>query len=362
MRLIGRPAIGHPAPAFHGGRRRISMNRSNQHSTCPVDMRPSSQPPNRGSADDFSVLQSPSTTSRALVPPSKTPDLGADRRSGRRLRAPEWLVSVRDLDEAITAADFSIDIVDLKEPRSGPLAPVAVKTWRAVHDWKMQSPRSAESPFRLSAALGEFEQAMEIAAAVPEGFDFAKAGPESSGSEGSLVKHWHTLRERLPDPIELVAVAYADHSAARTLSPESVLSAAAAQGFRRLLLDTFVKDGRSAIECLGPERIRRLGRLAAKHRLWWSLAGSIRLDDVHRTSALFAMSPWRPQCIAVRGDVCGQDRTTGICRKRLGAWQRVFSKRAVPRESPHSKEMQNAAATSHEPGRLTQAQSSPVIF
>lgn len=282
--------------------------------------------------------------------------------AGRWLRAPEWLVSVRDLDEAIIAADFSIDILDLKEPRSGPLAPVAVKTWRAVHDWKMQSPRSAKSPFRLSAALGEFEQAMEIAAAVPEGFDFAKAGPESSVCEGSLVNHWRAVRERLPEEIELVAVAYADHAAARTLSPEAILSAAAAQGFRRLLLDTFVKDGRAAIECMGPERIRRLGRLAAKHKLWWSLAGSIRLDDVRKTSALFPMSRWRPQCIAVRGDVCGQDRTTGICRKRMGAWQRVISRRAVPRESTHPKEMQNASATSREPGRVTQAQSSPVIF
>ena len=48
---------------------------------------------------------------------------------------PASLVSVRDLAEFEMVYEAGVDIVDLKEPRSGALAPTDYETWSLVSGW-----------------------------------------------------------------------------------------------------------------------------------------------------------------------------------------------------------------------------------
>ncbi|QEG01080.1 hypothetical protein Mal15_51560 [Stieleria maiorica] len=252
---------------------------------------------------------------------------------------PQWLVSVRNLAEAELAVRFGVDILDLKEPRRGPLAPVSAEVWHQVADLVARppshrdgGPQSSAAVFsaaqlsaaQLSAALGESAQAVALADRVPPRFAFAKAGPSGCESESQLRGLWDAVRERMPAEVELVAVAYADHRAAGCMEAERIMALAAQGGFRRVLLDTFEKNGCSAIEVLGQTRLSQLGRLAHRQHLWWSLAGSITLGHVQRVAELVPERDDRPDCYAVRGAVCDGDRTGALCEAKMRQWQRTL--------------------------------------
>lgn len=273
--------------------------------------------------------------------PLETPPGPAERpdRSGcagsQRPRRGTWqlLVSVRSAEEARTALCSSVDVVDLKEPRRGALAPVETRLWQQVAELRQRlspgepvegTPAGTSRGVPLSAALGERAEAVSVAAAVPSSFAFAKAGPSGCRTRGELLSLWQQIRRQLPGATELVAVAYADHRQAGCLPPESILQAAAEFGIRRALIDTFTKDGRSTLDHLGTPRLRDLSQLAVSCRLWWVLAGSLRLDMLSRCAA----AGIAPDCVGVRGDVCRHDRTGRLDVERIRLWQEEI--RALP--------------------------------
>ncbi len=212
------------------------------------------------------------------------------------------MVSVRSESELLDAVRFDVDIVDFKEPAAGPLAPVNPQLWTRATEILCCGPDTAVSPPKLSAALGERDQATEIAAFVPPEFSFAKAGPSGCTVPGDVTRLWTEVQERLDSRVELVAVAYADSNHAECIDPESVLRAAARYGIGRCLLDTFSKDGQSSLRHLGVDRLSRFAASADQLGLWWALAGSVTLADV----ALLLAAGIVPNCFAVRGDVCAR--------------------------------------------------------
>ena len=95
---------------------------------------------------------------------------------------PASLVSVRDLAEFEMVYEAGVDIVDLKEPRSGALAPTDYETWSSVSGFfdgreKQKAGLINGSAPLLSAALGEKKEDFAVAGGLPSIFDFAKAGP-----------------------------------------------------------------------------------------------------------------------------------------------------------------------------------------
>jgi len=222
------------------------------------------------------------------------------------------LVSVRSEQEIDTAIDGGADIIDLKEPRNGPLAPTETEIWESVS-------RRATDPtsIQFSAALGESKDALAIASSVPKQFAFAKVGPSDCDTAIGLRQLWSEVRKRLDPKIELVAVAYADHGASNGLPAETVFSLAADFGFDRCLIDTYAKDGRSTIDHLGIDGIEQLSLIAKKNQLWWALAGSICLDQA---TTLYRHS-LNPDCFGVRGDVCEGGRTGELSILRVRRWK-----------------------------------------
>ncbi len=214
----------------------------------------------------------------------------------------ELLVSVRSREEAVLAARAGVDVIDFKEPSDGPLAPVQPHVWQAA---VRELPAA-----RLSAALGESSTAIELATFVPDSFRFAKVGPSGFQEISQLQQLWQSLP--LPESVELVPVAYADHEQAGCCEASEVLRAVIACRRSRLLIDTFLKDGRSLTDHLSLTQLTNLLTQARAAGVWVALAGSIRLEQAECLHGLGIV----PDCWGVRGDVCRYDDDTA--RRRSG--------------------------------------------
>src|SRR5438093_1517849 len=95
------------------------------------------------------------------------------------------LVSVRNAVEAETALAGGADIIDVKEPRRGPLGPADPRVWDAIH-------RALDGRAVTSAALGELLfDPVEQLAPLAIGFRFAKIGLAGCGNQSRWLDRWH---------------------------------------------------------------------------------------------------------------------------------------------------------------------------
>lgn len=232
---------------------------------------------------------------------------------------PTLLVSVRDQHEAAIALASQVAIVDLKEPRRGALAAVDPHVWRDV----LELHNRHQSRARLSVALGEADESLQLVGQLPAGFSFAKAGPRGCQTATAVIGLWQQLRRQLPAGTQLVAVAYADYQLANTLAPEQILQLAADHGLQHCLIDTLGKNGSSLVDHVTPERLTQLAALARQRNLWWALAGSLRVEQLDLLAAVERC----PNCFGVRGDVCRGDRRSQLSPTRIKVWQQILQKR-----------------------------------
>ncbi|MEM6363669.1 MAG: (5-formylfuran-3-yl)methyl phosphate synthase [Planctomycetota bacterium] len=200
------------------------------------------------------------------------------------------LISVRDLSEAATAIQCDADIIDFKDPQSGPLAPTTSEIW---HQASQRFPNAT-----LSAALGEANDAMRCAHLVPATFRYAKMGTQRMTSRQALITAWSSLP--LASSIELVAVAYADHVAAECLPVDDVLDAAIESGRQTLLIDTWHKRGKRLSDLLNAFELRHVIDAARQAGIDVMLAGSI----TRHIAGTLVENGIQPAGWGVRGDVC----------------------------------------------------------
>ncbi|WDQ19324.1 (5-formylfuran-3-yl)methyl phosphate synthase [Rhodopirellula sp. P2] len=268
----------------------------------PMERQPGSECPGENQMEPLSPRQRlVSDCCEALLPESSEAEL---------------LVSVRDLHEAQLVISSGVRIVDFKEPSRGALAACDPSVWRAAATHLAASLRVGGGGVQLSAALGESDTGQELARQVPSEFSFAKVGPSGCQTAQKLASVWEAIG--LPQSVELVPVAYADHVAAETICPEQVLGLVIDSGRRRMLVDTFVKDGRTLTDHLSAGELRSLLETAANAGVWMALAGSIRLPEKRSLVA----EGVRPDCWGVRGDVCDhRDRAARLDANRVTAWR-----------------------------------------
>lgn len=252
------------------------------------------------------------------------------------------LVSVRSETEFNDAFVAAVDIIDLKEPFEGPLAPAPVDLW--VQAAKRMKPPKKSSPL-LSAALGESDVASRVAYRLPPEFDFAKAGPSGCNSAQKLENLWMRVRAELNDAISLVAVAYADHTAAGCLPPTQVFEIAAANGIEFCLIDTFLKNGLSTVDHLGITGLRDLQKTVNQLNLWWALAGSLTDNSV----TTIQKQGLHPNCFGVRGDICIGDRTGRLATHRIEAWKSKISVTWPNQDLSNSSNALRSCQSSHLP-------------
>jgi uncharacterized protein (UPF0264 family) len=251
----------------------------------------------------------PSSIVAATVPIARARRV-TDCQTGQPQGSPGLLVSVRSIDELETILNLRVDVIDFKEPSLGPLAAVNPSLWQhAAERFGVDQ--------KLSAALGEWDQAISFAGEVPPSFAYAKAGPAGVKSIAALVQSWHSLSERLPGSVELVAVAYADADAANCPVPEAIFAAAQAAGIKTWLLDTFTKgDAQGVTRQLSPDRLRSLRCLADRAGATWVLAGSIKVGDAIELASQSIL----PDLFGVRGDVCDHSRCGVVVAQKVARW------------------------------------------
>lgn len=260
-------------------------------------------------------------------PPSSTPIRGRSTRpvpratagpaagTGRAARArsaapgraapPLLLASVRDLREIRAAIAGGADIIDLKDPRRGPLGawgPDRMRAGAAIC-------RAAGVP--VSAALGDagewpsgsFHPA-SIAAA--RGAGIVKVGLRGAADPERAVRFLRgaVAAARAASPgVVVVAATYAEGETAGALDPRELPGVARRAGADGCLLDTFSKDGRSLLDLMPIPALEGFVAGCRTRGLVCALAGSLGAREVASAARLGA------DVLGARGALCAGGRT-----------------------------------------------------
>jgi (5-formylfuran-3-yl)methyl phosphate synthase len=262
----------------------------------------------------------------------------------------QLLVSVRNAQEAVIAADSGADIVDVKEPDRGSLGFAGAATVRDVVD-------AVADRMPVSAALGEcLDWSMENRDMNALRFDgmeqslsFVKMGLarlHSTAAGNEWVSRWIENRAEFDSCLrsetvvgsadnsrsaaqpmaaascdigsqrrgpDWVAVAYADHERAGAPPWREVLEAAQSSGCAFLLIDTYGKDGSNTLDWLSQSELVNVRQHCRRSQLSFALAG--QLNQAHLPTIRLI----QPDILAVRGAVCdGLDRCSTVSAEKVG--------------------------------------------
>jgi uncharacterized protein (UPF0264 family) len=239
------------------------------------------------------------------------------------------LISPQNVPEAAEAIAGGADIIDVKNPKEGPLG--ANFPW-VIKEIKQLIPVGVQ----LSCTLGEASGvpgSMALAAygAASLGVDYVKAGLSGVKTLGQAV----TLLEgivhaaKMCNPkIKVVAAGYGDYQRANSIESQLVIQAAVEAKTDLVMLDTAVKDGKTLFDFQSPQQLKAFVEAAHLHGLGAALAGSLRAQDLPVVYALGA------DFAGLRGAACSNNnRDTGhITREKVQALMEII--RQTSKERP----------------------------
>ena len=216
------------------------------------------------------------------------------------------LVSVRNAVEAAAALGGGADIIDAKEPASGPLGPVEPHVLRAI-----AAAVGGAAP--VSAALGDADSddvLARVQAAVAAGVTVVKLGVAEMADPDRLVHRAGGLVESAK-PAAMILVAYADHIDAKAPPPDEVVRAAHRTGAAGILLDTYNKSGAGLSALMTPDDLRRFVALAKAQPCVVTLAGRLTVDDIPIARSAGA------DIVGIRGAACDGGRSGTVTKARV---------------------------------------------
>ena len=212
------------------------------------------------------------------------------------------LVSVRDVPEALLAAQGGADFIDLKEPRRGALGGLDVGTIAAI----VQALRAHGSRLLISATIGDLPMTDvdailgRVDAVAGCGVDYVKVGIERDAQAtrvlDALAGSGHAI----------VPVFIGD----RGLDFETIQHACALS-FPGLMVDTADKAAGSLFDVLSDAELRRFVTVVRASGALVGLAGALRRPQL---AALHALAP---DFAGFRSAVCAGDRSGALDAERL---------------------------------------------
>jgi (5-formylfuran-3-yl)methyl phosphate synthase len=242
----------------------------------------------------------------------------------------QLLVSIRHRDEILPALQGGCDILDLKEPLSGPLAMVDEETLHSISEFFQSQPATVP----LSMALGELIEwhAKSSSPFIPKEITYLKMGLSQSINHQDWYTDWLSLRKQIEErnstTFEWIAVAYADWQEALSISPQEVLAAAISSQCSGLLIDTYSKQGQSLLDCLSLAEIKALIEQARSHDLTIALAGSINHEN------LASLPDVSPDIIGIRSAACrGNQRTNSLQEQAVRTFRQQLDSQYALTES-----------------------------
>ncbi len=227
------------------------------------------------------------------------------------------LVSVRNVDEALIAADAGVDFIDLKEPSAGALGGLPTSVIAEV----VNALRSHGHAMPISATIGDLVPDQRatildrVAAVGACGVNHVKVGIEGHPAAGKLIEA--LAESRWP----VVPVFIADQG----LDAAALQQACAASPmFAAVMVDTASKSVGSVIDRIDASALRVFIERVKASGAWAGVAGALRLSDIDVLREL------APDFAGFRSAVCEGDRATALSRARLQALlRRVHEARTV---------------------------------
>ena len=224
------------------------------------------------------------------------------------------LISPKNEAEAVEAVAGGADIIDVKNPKEGPLGanfPWVIKRIRQI------TPKNTE----VSCTLGEVPNlpgSMALAAlgAATTGVNYIKAGfyglktPEEAVY---LMENVTKAAKEYNPSIKVVASGYADANRISALDPLLVPEIARESQADIAMLDTAIKDGKTLFTFLTKSQLQCFVDAAHSYGLKAALAGSLQKEDLPTVFALGA------DVVGLRGAACTlSDRVNGqITREKV---------------------------------------------
>ena len=224
------------------------------------------------------------------------------------------LISPKNEIEASEAIAGGADIIDVKNPKEGPLG--ANFPW-VIKRIKQITPENIE----VSCTLGEVPNrpgSMALAAlgAATTGVNYVKAGLYGLKTLEEAIYLMQGVTKAAKDfnpSIKVVASGYADAARICTVDPLIVPEIASKAHADIAMIDTAVKDGKSLFTFLTQSQLRRFVEAAHGYGLKAALAGSLQKEDLPVVYALGV------DVVGLRGAVCTlSDRVNGrITREKV---------------------------------------------
>ncbi len=212
------------------------------------------------------------------------------------------LVSVRDANEAQTALDSGVDLIDVKEPNRGSLGKADNTTIEKIAQVVGQ-----QRP--VSVALGELADYNDhdfIRFSFPASVRFAKIGLARCGNNSRWPRRLENFWECFPGHVQRIAVIYADWQTADAPPPEEILHQASHLNCSGVLVDTFDKSRPGLAMLCSANELQKITAALRQSNLISVLAGRIMASDIAK------LLPYHPDFIAVRSAVCHPDRNGTI--------------------------------------------------
>ncbi len=227
---------------------------------------------------------------------------------------PWLLVSVRDVKEAEAALAGGCDILDLKEPKNGPLGMVAPATILKIVD----AVRKKSKTMPISVALGELSDWDDLKKIpkIPPGVTYLKVGTAKVGKDANWPDRWKAVRKQFEanskTKFRWVAVAYADWRAASAPSPTAIVDAVLEEtsskgsGCVGVLFDTYAKQGRSLWEWISRADLKRHADALHQGGRIVALAGNLGCGCLDGLKSL------EPDIVAIRSAACRDGQRNGV--------------------------------------------------
>ncbi|MEO1878538.1 MAG: (5-formylfuran-3-yl)methyl phosphate synthase [Methylococcales bacterium] len=206
----------------------------------------------------------------------------------------KMLASVNSLEEAQFILETSVDIIDLKQPKSGALGALSIATVKQiVQKVNQQKP--------VSATIGDLPMQADlifdaVSAMSETGVDYIKIGlfPDGNWQE-TLTK----LRLLTQQGHQLIAVLFAD-----TQLDFHIIEVLKQNGFTGVMLDTMNKSSGTLPQLMSFGELHTFVKTANNAGLFCGLAGSLKSKHIPELLTL------KPDYLGFRGALCEQHNRT----------------------------------------------------
>lgn len=207
----------------------------------------------------------------------------------------KWLASVQSLEEAQTLLQVLPDILDMKNPSEGALGALSVATVTEIVSL-------IEGRCQTSATIGDLPMQAELISKAmitmaSSGVDYIKIGLFPSDSLAQCIMGLAGTVKKLNTPV--IAVIFAD-----TAPKIDCLPLLKAAGFKGVMIDTAIKNGRPLLDHWNLLTLAAFVQSARQHNLLCGLAGALRYEDVP------VLRPLGADYLGFRSALCQLSRRT----------------------------------------------------